>query len=368
MEEIYNTYLPGTPKAELDTPALLIDLDVMERNLETAAAFFRSVKADLRPHTKTSKCPIIARKQIEAGAIGVCCAKVGEAEQMVFGGVENILIANQVVGRSKVARLMSLARRARMKVAVDDPQNVKDLSEAAQAFGADLDVLVEVNVGMDRCGVEPGQPVAELAKVVTRSKGLRFMGLMGYEGHLQNVTPFEKREAEAKKAMALLLQSKESVEKAGIPIEVVSAGGTGTYNITGRISGITEIEAGSYVFMDAAYRKVLQDFECALTVLTTVISRPAPNRAVVDIGRKSISNDMGMPVVFNVPGATLVGLSEEHGTLTVEGDASQLRPGDKIEILPSHGDTTINIHSHYFATRKGKLEAIWEIVGRGKFR
>jgi D-serine deaminase-like pyridoxal phosphate-dependent protein len=366
--ELYSTYLPGTPKSEMDTPALLLDLDVMERNIETAARFFRGVKAKLRPHTKTNKCPIIARKQIAAGAIGICCAKVGEAEVMVVGGVDDILIANQVVGKAKIARLMSLARHARMKVAVDDPQNVRDLSEAAQAFGAELGVLVEVNVGMNRCGVEPGQPTVALAKEIARHKGLRFMGLMGYEGHMVNTTPYEKRAEGAKKAMDLLLGSRDAVEKAGLKVEVVSAGGTGTWNITGAMPGITEIEAGSYIFMDGAYRKVLQDFDCALTVLTTVISRPTPDRAIVDIGRKSISNDMGMPEPFNLKGATLESLSEEHGKLKVEGDARQLRSGDKIEILPSHGDTTINIHSHYFAMRKGKLEAIWEIGGRGKFR
>jgi D-serine deaminase-like pyridoxal phosphate-dependent protein len=263
---------------------------------------------------------------------------------------------------------MSLAKRAKMKVAVDDPQNVNDLSEAAQAFGAELGVLVEVNVGMDRCGVEPGQPTVELAKVIAGAKGLKFMGIMGYEGHMVNTTPDEARAEGTHKAMALLLGTKNALENAGLPVEVVSAGGTGTYNITGKIPEITEIEAGSYVFMDGSYQKVLQDFQCALTVLTTVISRPTPDRAVSDIGRKSISNDMGMPEVFNVEGATLTALSEEHGTLQVEGDARQLRPGDKIEILPSHGDTTINIHSHYFGVRNGKLEAIWEIAGRGKFR
>jgi D-serine deaminase-like pyridoxal phosphate-dependent protein len=366
--ESYNAYIPGTPKEELDTPALLIDLDVMERNIETASRFFRDVEADLRPHTKTNKSPVLARRQIEAGAIGICCAKVGEAEVMVAGGIDDILIANQVVGRTKIARLMSLAKQAEMKVAVDDPQNVRELAEAAQAFGAELGILIEVNVGMDRCGVEPGEPAVELAREVSRHKGLRFMGLMGYEGHMVNVTPYEKRAEGTRQAMARLLETKEVVEKAGLPVEVVSAGGTGTYNITGAIPGITEIEAGSYIFMDGAYRKVLQDFECALTVLTTVISRPTPDRAIVDIGRKSMSNDMGMPTVFNVEGATLVGLSEEHGKLQVEGEARQLRPGDKIEILPSHGDTTINLHTHYFAVRKGRLEAIWEIAGRGRFR
>ena len=363
--------LPGTPKKEIDTPALLIDLDIMERNIETAAAFCRGVDAELRPHSKTNKCPSIAKAQIDAGAIGICCAKVGEAEVMVDGGIDDIFIANQVIGKIKIKRLMGLAKRSRISVAVDDPENVLELSAAAVAFGAKLGVILEVDVGMDRCGVPAGAEASgsaiEIGKAIAASPGLTFMGIMGYEGHMVNTTPFEDRELGTKLAMKKLLETRDSLLASGLPVEIVSAGGTGTYNITGRIPGITELEAGSYVFMDGAYRKVLDDFDCALTVLATVVSRPRPDIAILDIGRKSISNDVGLPTVVGLDGANLIKLSEEHAKVEVEGDARQLRPGDKIEILPSHGDTTINIHSHYFGVRNEELEVIWEIAGRGRF-
>ncbi|MDD5082326.1 MAG: DSD1 family PLP-dependent enzyme [Dehalococcoidales bacterium] len=358
----------GIPKIEIDTPALLIDLTVMERNIARMAAYFRVVKAKLRPHTKTHKLPLLAHQQIAAGAIGVCCAKLGEAEVMVNGGIRDILIANQVIGRQKIARLVSLAHHSDIMVAVDNPDNVANLSAAAQVGGVTLRVLVEVNVGMNRCGVEPGEPALVLARKVMAAPGLKFAGLMGYEGHLVFVTDYQERAARTKTAMRLLTDTVKLVESAGIPVEIVSAGGTGTYNITAEIPGITEVQAGSYIFMDGRYRNILPDFDCALTLLTTVISRPGADRAVIDAGRKAITDEFGPPTVIGISGAKLVNLSEEHGTLVLEGDARQLEVGDKIELLPSHGDTTINIHSHYFAIRNGSLEAIWEIAGRGKFR
>jgi D-serine deaminase-like pyridoxal phosphate-dependent protein len=366
--ETYNTFLPGTPKEKLDTPALLIDLPVMEANIEKMARFFRDKPAKLRPHFKTVKSPILARKQVEAGAIGICCAKVGEAEVAAEGGIKDIFITNQVIGPAKIARLISLCRLADMKVAADNPQNMKELSDAAIAAGVKVGVLVEVNTGMARCGVEPGRPTVELARAIARSPGLVFKGVMGYEGHCVNIVDYEERVNKTTQSLKLLLDTKAAVEKAGLPVEIVSAGGTGTYMITGAYPGVTEVEAGSYVFMDGAYRKVLHDFECALTVLTTVISRPRKGVAICDLGRKSISNDMGTPTVVYPNGAILVGLSEEHGQLELTGEAEKLKVGDRIEVLPSHGDTTINIHSHYFAMRNGVLEAVWEIAGRGRFR
>jgi D-serine deaminase-like pyridoxal phosphate-dependent protein len=358
--------LPGTPKERLDTPCLVIDLPTMERNIQKMADFFRDRECKLRPHAKTHKCPILAHKQVEAGAIGICCAKVGEAEAMVLGGVKDIFIANQVVGPTKIARLMALCRYADIKVAVDDPANVRELSEAAQAHGVNLGVLVEVNVRINRCGVEPGQPAVELARLVASSPGLAFKGLMGYEGQIR-IPDFEQRAIETRKAMQKLLDTKEALERAGLPVEIVSAGSTSTYNITGSIPGITEVEAGTYIFMDAAYRYI-PDFDCALTLLATVISRPRKGVAIIDAGMKALSTDEGMPEVVWPRGAKLTRLSEEHGAMQVEGDAEQLRPGDKVEILPSHGDTTINLHTHYFPLRNGILEAVWEISGRGRFR
>ncbi|MFQ5873497.1 MAG: DSD1 family PLP-dependent enzyme [Dehalococcoidia bacterium] len=359
---------PGTPKEELDTPALLIDLPVMESNISRMADFFRGLKANLRPHAKHHKCPIVGHKQIEAGAIGLCCAKVGEAEALVAGGIGEILITSQVVGATKIARLLGLARQAHVTVAVDNAENVADLSEASRRAGVELDVVVEVNVGQNRCGVLPGEPVLRLANAVQKAKDLRFAGVMGYEGHLVAIEDYETRASRAKLDIQKLIDSVELLERSGVPVGIVSSGGTGTYNITGTLPKITEVQAGSYLFMDTQYRGVLTDFDCAASVLATVISRPSKGLAVVDAGRKAVSNDHGMPQVKDLPGATLVGLSEEHGNIAVEGEAANLKVGDKIEIIPSHTDTTVNLHDYYFTMRDDSLEAVWEIAGRGKFR
>jgi D-serine deaminase-like pyridoxal phosphate-dependent protein len=360
--------VPGTPLAELDTPALLIDLDIMESNIEKMASFFRGVSANLRPHSKTVKAPILAHKQVDAGAIGICCAKVGEAEVMVAGGIKDIFITNQIVTPEKIARLMSLGHQAKIRVAVDTADNVADLSRAAVKHGLQLEVLVEVDVGTHRSGVQAGQPALKLAMAVERAAGLKLAGLMGYEGTCVFIPDFETRETSAKKALDPLLQTVKLLEQNGISVGVVSSGGTGTYNITGLLPHITEIEAGSYIFMDGRYRSVLQDFDCALTVLATVVNRPAPDRATIDAGVKAMSTDFGLPQPKNLPGAELFGLSEEHGHIRVEQEASRLKVGDVVEIIPSHCDTTINVHDHYFGVRNGTLESVWEIRARGRFR
>ncbi|MHB1417124.1 MAG: alanine racemase, partial [Chloroflexota bacterium] len=221
----------GCPKEDIDTPALLIDLPTMERNIERMAAFFADKRAKLRPHAKTHKCPIIAQKQLAAGNIvGITCAKLGEAEVLVEGGIRDILIANQIVGPQKIARLMGLARHADVMVAVDDPVNVEALSAAATAAGVQLRVLVEVNIGMNRCGVEPGQPALALARKVAESKGLRFMGLQGYEGHLVMRPDFAERRDMALADTKKLVDTRRLIEGAGLAVEIVSGGGTGTYN------------------------------------------------------------------------------------------------------------------------------------------
>ena len=359
----------GCSKEELDTPALLIDLPVMESNLNRMADFFRGREAKLRPHAKTHKCPIIAQKQIDLGAIGITCAKLGEAEALIEGGIQDILIANQIVGEHKVFRLTDLAQRANLVVAVDDPENVRALSQAASAAGVKIGVLVEVDIGMGRCGVSPGQAGRNLAEQVSRSPGLSFAGLMGYEGHLVFVPSLKERRERCREAIALLLETKGLIERAGLPVSIVSGGGTGTYAITGALSGITEVQAGSYLFMDTRYRGIegLEAFYFALTLMSTVISRPSERRAIIDAGMKAITHEFGLPMVKDRPGAKLTALAEEHGIIQFEEPESRLRVGDKIELIPSHGCTTINLHDSYYAIRKGLLEAIWPITGRGAF-
>lgn len=358
--------LPGTPVEELDTPAIIIDLDAAESNIQTMQGFASEHGIAVRPHTKTNKSPYWAWKQVNAGAIGICCAKVGEAEQMAAAGIPEILVPNQVVTQQKIRRLMSVARTAEAIVAVDSKENVADLSEAATSHGVEPGVLIEVNVGMDRCGVEP-DAAAALAQAIVKAPGLRFDGLMGYEGHTVAARDFEERKTEALRAMDRLLTAAANIRKAGIPVNIVSAAGTGTYNITGQVEGITEIQPGSYIFMDGDYLEVFNDFKPAMTVLTTVISRTG-DRAVLDCGLKSVSIDRGLPYAVGIEGIEVGRPSEEHTKISLSGEAKGLRVGDQVSLRAMHGDTTINMHDYYFCVRDGRLETVAPILGRGKFR
>jgi len=358
----------GMHKTELDTPALLIDLDKMEANIQTMANYFTNVSAALRPHVKTHKTPIIAHKQIAAGAIGVTCAKLGEAEAVIHAGIRDVLIANQVVGTQKIARLINLAKHAEIMVAVDNPQNVQAISEAASAKGVSIRILVEVNIGMNRCGVEPGQPTLALAQHILQSPNLKFEGLMGYEGHTVSKPDYAERDRATREAMQCLLDAKHYLEKHAVEIAIMSGGGTGTFNITGSIPEMTEVQAGSYVFMDSTYHKVEgigERFDCALSVLATVVSRPQPNRIVVDTGLKVLAKEFGIPQPIGVSGLEMTGLSEEHGKMEADAN-STLTPGDKLEILPTHCCTTVNLHDKYYGIRNGIVESVWEIAARGK--
>jgi len=357
----------GVEVGEIDTPALLIDLDVMERNIETMARFFRSVPASLRPHAKTHKCPIIAHKQIAAGAKGVTCAKLGEAETMVEAGIRDVLVANEVVGEPKVTRLVNLARHSDVIVAVDSPGNVRHLAEAARAKGVRLNVVIEVEVGNNRCGTDPGRPTLDLARRIAEHGSLNFRGLLGYEGFCQNIIDIEERRLKTHEAMEKLVSTRDLLEDAGFAVEIVSAGGTGTHMITGRYPGVTEVEAGSYVFMDAKYSRVegLEDFGRALTVLSTVVSRPRPGVAICDAGLKTITTEFGLPPVKGLEGVTYERASEEHGRLKVDPDV-KLRPGDKIEFIVTHCCTNTNLYDRFHCVRDGRLEAVWRIAARGR--
>lgn len=354
-----------TSKYDIETPALLIDIDKMERNIKAMADFFEGRPAGLRPHTKTHKCPVLAHKQLRAGAIGITCAKLGEAEVMAQAGINDILIANQIVGASKIARLANLARHCDIMVAVESSDNAADLSSAAQAAGATLRVLIEVDVGMHRCGVKSVEEALSLAQIILNNPGLKFEGIMGYEGHAVMVPDFEDREKACIDSMQVLISVKEILEKNGIEVAIVSAGGTGTYNIAGTYPGVTEIQGGSYIVMDAKYHSVLQDFECALTLLTTVTSRPDKETAILDAGMKAMTFEFGMPELIGLSGAAIAFLSEEHGHLYLE-DADPA-VGDKVELIPSHCCTTINLHDRYYGIRGERVEAVWPIAARGKF-
>jgi D-serine deaminase-like pyridoxal phosphate-dependent protein len=356
----------GTYEDSLDTPCLCIDLPLMEENIARMAAFFRERPAVLRPHTKTHKSPVLARRQIAAGAIGITCAKLGEAEVMAQGGIDDILIANQVVGGKKISRLANLAAYTRVTVAVDDAKNVAELDEAARVKGTEIGILVEIDIGMGRCGVEPGQAAVALARQAAAAPGLRFEGIMGYEGHTVMIADRQERKQRTEAALALLLEARNLIEEAGLPVSVVSGGGTGTYDITSAYPGITEVQAGSYITMDTQYRDAVGiDFACALFVTAQVISAQRPDTVIIDAGLKSLTRDFGLPVVAEPGGWRLVGLSEEHGFLKREG-GRHLVPGDRVKIWPNHGCTTINLHDRYLALRNGIVEGNWPVAGRGK--
>ncbi|RKU20386.1 alanine racemase [Candidatus Poribacteria bacterium] len=359
----------GMHKTELDTPALLIDLDKMEANIATMANYFSTVNADLRPHVKTHKTPIIAHKQIAAGAIGVTCAKLGEAEAVIHAGIRDVLIANQVVGAQKIARLINLAKHSEIMVAVDNAENVQAISEAAAAKGATVRMLIEVNIGMDRCGVEPGKPTLKLAEQIHRSPNLIFEGLMGYEGHTVAKPNRSERDTATREAMQRLVDTKHYFEKHDVEVPIMSGGGTGTFNITGSIPEMTEVQAGSYVLMDSTYRNVEgigDHFDCALSVLATVVSRPSADRIIVDTGLKVLAKEFGIPQPVGINGVEMTGLSEEHGKLQVSDANVSLKPGDKLEILPTHCCTTVNLHDRYYGIRNGIVESVWNIAARGK--
>ena len=359
----------GVDKSELDTPALLIDLDVMERNIDTMSKFFKDAPSDLRPHEKTHKCPQIAHKQIEAGAIGVTCAKLGEAEAMVAGGIKDVLIANQVVGEPKVSRLVSLAKHSDVIVAVESRENARHLAEVAASKNTRLNVVIEVEVGNNRCGTAPGEPTLELAKEIVSLSNLNLRGLMGYEGFCQNIKRLDERTIKVNGAMEKLVSTSELLQDKGFDMEIVSAGGTGSYMITAMIPGVTEVEAGSYIFMDTTYRLVegLEAYDYSLTVLSTITSVPRPGVAICDAGRKTITFEPNrpMPEVKGNEGVVDSLFSEEHGRLSI-GEDSKLRVGDKIEFIISHCCTNVNLFDHYHCMRGDELEAIWDITARGK--
>jgi len=362
------TEYAGMPREEIDTPVLLVDLPALEHNIAKLAQHFRQAGKNLRPHTKSHKTPAIAHLQLAAGAQGITCAKVGEAEAMADTGIEDILIANEVIGRRKIERLMALATRCDIMVAVDHPQNLADLDAAAQAHNVRPRILVEVNIGHNRCGVAPAA-VVDLARAASTAHNLRFCGIMGYEGHIVDLEDKQAREDGAHQCIQHLVDARTAIEAAGLECQICSASGTGDYYISTTFDGITEVQAGSYALMDAAYSRLDLGFKNALSVLTTVTSRPAPDQIITDAGLKSLTPEHGLPPVKDRPDLECHALSEEHGRLkTLDGPCADLQPCDLLEFIPGHGCTTINLHDNLYAIRDGRLEAIWPIAGRGKVR
>jgi D-serine deaminase-like pyridoxal phosphate-dependent protein len=352
--------------AEIPTPALVVDLPAMERNIKRLADFYADGPTKLRPHFKAHKTPEIARRQLAAGSCtGLTVATVGEAELCAELAITNdILIANEVLGHGKAERVAKLASRVDIKVAVDSDATLDDLARAAQAAGVEIGVLVDVNVGLPRCGIEHGEPALRLAKRAADTAGIQLHGLMGYEGHVVGLPERSEREPRAQKAMDRLITTMRLVREAGLPCDIVSAGGTGTFDITGRIDGITEVQAGSYVLMDTAYDKLGLPFEKAFSLHTTVLSRPRAEQCATDGGLKAASVDHGNPEVKGIEGASVMFLSDEHATIALPPD-SPIAPGDRIELWPSHIDPTINQHDVLFVANGDEVVDVWPIAARG---
>lgn len=356
----------GKDKSELDTPALWVDLDLMEKNIRSLAGYFREAGVSWRPHTKGIKVPAIAHMLLDAGAIGVTCAKLAEAEVMAAAGIKSILIANQVVGGTKATRLAHLRRRVDVMVAVDSLENVRQISRAAIQAGVTVGVLIEVNAGMNRCGIEPGPPVVAFAREAVALPGIRLAGLMSWEGHVIAIEDPEEKKQRCEEAVRGTLRSAELCRAAGYSIPIVSCGGSGTYRITSHIPGVTEIQAGGAVFTDLTYLSFGVDLDCSLFLLATVVSRPAVDRAVVDAGRKTMNYTGTLSQPRDKAGARLVRLNAEHGVLELGGPDVSLEVGDKIDFTVGYGDTTMHLHDHLYGVRNGKVEVVWDIQGRGK--
>jgi D-serine deaminase-like pyridoxal phosphate-dependent protein len=359
----------GMNKWDLDTPALLVDLDKMERNIGKMATICQKSGISWRPHTKGNKTPAIAHKLLDAGAIGITCAKLGEAEVMAAAGIKDILVANQVVGKLKMDRLVNLQRHSNVMVCVDNPVHVQMISKAAEEVGVSVRVLVEVDIGMNRCGVSPGKPALELAQQAEAAPGVVFAGIMGYEGHAMDL-PVETKEKACAKAISYLADVKALIEESGLKCDIVSAGGTGSLEYTPQCPGLTEIQAGGGIFMDTFYPSAMnvKGLEQALTILTTIVSHPAPDRAYMDAGRKTTFGAFSLPEVKDLQGLKVTALSAEHGYLEIGEDRNPVKIGDKIELISGYSDMTVFLHNHLFGIRNDRVEAVWEILGRGKLQ
>lgn len=363
----------GMSLDEVDTPALIVDLDAFERNLKRLAERVAGHGVRLRPHAKTHKCPVIALKQIAAGAVGVCVQKVSEAEAMVYGGVRDVLVTNEVVGRQKLRRLMALAHTAHVGVCVDDPAQIADLDAAAsEAAVADFPVHVEINMGGNRCGVEPGQPALDLARRIGDSRHLRFAGLQAYHGSAQHLRGWDERQKAIAGAVEKAAMTRDLLSANGIACDNITGAGTGTFEFEAGSGVYTELQCGSYIFMDADYGRNLDRggrmtdaFEHSLFVWATVMSRPNDERAIVDAGLKALAFDSGPPTVWDEPAATYERASDEHGRLAIGGATNRLRLGDKVRLVPGHCDPTVNLYDWYVGIRGDRVESVWPITARG---
>jgi len=354
----------------IDTPALIVDVDRLEGNIARWAAFARETGVRLRPHGKTHKCVEIARKQLDAGAVGLTLAKIGEAEVMARSGILDIFLANEVVGGPKLPRLIALARTARIRVGVDSVQGAEPLARAAQNAGLVIDVLIEVDTGLGRCGVQPGEFLLAFAQQVARLRGLRIIGLFTYRGYRSDLEAAGREEGE------IMVREADRLRGAGIQIEEISVGSTPTGRSAGRVRGVTEVRPGTYVFNDAMQVRwgSARPEECALTILARVISRPSRDIAIVDAGSKVLTAERGPfssrgdshGVIRGHPDCQIDRLWEEHGRVQLTDDARQLRVGDLVEVIPAHVCPTVNLAERLVCVRAGRVVDVWPVAARAQ--
>jgi 3-hydroxy-D-aspartate aldolase len=357
---------------EIDTPALVIDLDALEYNLDHMARLLTPTGAKLRAHAKTHKSTVIAHLQIARGAVGQCVQKVAEAEALAWGGVPDILVSNEVVGTAKLARLAALARIAKVAACVDDGAQLTAIEAAAADAGVRLSVLVEIDVGAGRCGVAPGPDAVALAQRIAASRHLVFGGLQAYHGSAQHKRTVEERRRMIEGAVDASRRTVEQLRQQGLECPIVGGAGTGTFELESHSGVYTEIQAGSYVFMDADYARnldatgeLLTTFRHALFVLSTVMSVPRAGVAVLDAGHKAVAVDSGLPLVWQQPEVRYVGASDEHGKLDIGSETTAPKLGEKLRLVPGHCDPTVDRYDWYVGVRKGRVECLWPVSARG---
>jgi len=364
----------AVPLDELPTPALIIDLDVFENNLTKMQAHLESHSMGLRCHTKMHKCPTIAKKQIAGGAIGVCAAKVSEAEIMQLNGIANVLITSPVVTPEKISRVIKLAEKnAGLQIVIDNIEVATRFNELATISGVELGVLIDLDPGMGRTGIETGEPALELVHyIIDNLSQLRFDGLQMYAGNCMHIEGFEKRREKYLRTMETGALTKKMFEDAGIEVPVFSGGGTGTFNIEPGLGLMTDLQAGSYAFMDIEYRDIggegsdlFVDFEPSLFVLVTAISKPQQRLVTVDAGFKSFASDKMAPQFRDVEGVTFHWGGDEHGIIQLTNPSREINLGDKLSMLTPHCDPTVNLHDYYYPVRNGVVEELWPITARG---
>ncbi len=370
----------GMPFEDIDTPALIVDLDAFERNLSRMAEAIKDQPVRLRAHAKTHKSPVITKKQMELGAIGACCQKVSEAEVLIRNGVANVLVSNEVIGLQKLARLAALTKDAEwIGLCIDSELGLKQASEAAANAGVTLNALVEIDVGAGRCGVAPGEAALQLATLISDDPHLNFTGLQAYHGSAQHIRDHGERKAAIDETIEMTRATVDLLRENGLECEIVGGAGTGTFEMEAASGVYNELQAGSYIFMDADYARNHSEgggpfdmFEHALFVLTGVMSRPEANKAVVDAGHKAASIDSGMPEPFSMTGMRYERPSDEHGVLFIEGSNKPPELGEKVLLVPGHCDPTVNLHDWYVCVRglhgeNPVVEEIWPVSARGAY-